>query len=239
MNLVIDIGNTLLKAGVFDGDELVFAEAVTANDQPRLLESLEQFPVRRSILSTVAGIPSLVDKWLNNKGNLQVFDEKTPLPIVNAYKTPQTLGRDRLANACGAKQLFPNDSVLVIDAGTCLKLDLVTENNEYLGGSIGPGLAMRFRALHTDTARLPLLEPAEFPELIGRDTFGSIQSGVVNGMLAEIEGFVAQYQQIYPRLMLVITGGDAPFFLNQLKSRIFAAPNLTLTGLNTILQHLP
>ncbi len=237
MNLVIDIGNTLLKAGVFDGDELVFAEAVTSDDQLRLVAKLEQYPVQQSILSSVAGVPDFLKNWLEGKGNCYFFDENTPLPIVNAYKTPQTLGRDRLANACGAKQLFPNDSVLVIDAGTCLKLDLVTEENEYLGGSIGPGLAMRFRALHTDTALLPLLEPVDFPELIGRDTFGSIQSGVVNGMLAEIEGLVAQYQQIYPRLMLVITGGDAPFFLNQLKSRIFAAPNLTLTGLNTILQH--
>jgi type III pantothenate kinase len=239
MNLVIDIGNTLLKAGVFDGDELVFTEAVSTTDLPRLLGNLGQFPIQKSILSTVAGVPDLLDKWLIGKGNLVVLDENTPLPIVNAYQTPATLGRDRLANACGAKHLFPNDSVLVIDAGTCLKLDLVTGNNEYLGGSIGPGLSMRFRALHTDTARLPLLEPAGFPELTGRDTVGSIQSGVVNGMVAEIEGLVAQYQQIYPRLMLVITGGDAPFFLNQLKSRIFAAPNLTLTGLNTILQHLP
>lgn len=239
MNLVIDVGNTLLKAGVFDGDELVFTEAVSTTDLPRLLGNLGQFPIQKSILSTVAGVPDLLDKWLIGKGNLVVLDENTPLPIVNAYQTPATLGRDRLANACGAKHLFPNDSVLVIDAGTCLKLDLVTGNNEYLGGSIGPGLSMRFRALHTDTARLPLLEPAGFPELTGRDTVGSIQSGVVNGMVAEIEGLVAQYQQIYPRLMLVITGGDAPFFLNQLKSRIFAAPNLTLTGLNTILQHLP
>lgn len=161
----------------------------------------------------------------------------TPLPIINLYRSPETLGSDRIANACGAATLFPAQNVLVVDAGTCLKFDVVTAQGEYPGGSISPGLKMRFEALHRGTGRLPLLRPAESAPLTGYDTVTSMQAGILNGMCAEMEGIIADYRQRYPGIKVLLTGGDAPFFLNHLKTSIFAAPSITLQGLNAILLH--
>lgn len=238
MNLVADIGNTLLKYGVFEKGHHVIHGAVPAKDWSQMPAIIAPYAIDSVLISTVAGYPSGFLQWLETFSLPVLMDEKTPVPVLNAYASPQTLGRDRLANACAANALFPGEPVLVIDAGTCLKFDFIDEDNTYHGGAISPGLYMRFKALHTDTIQLPLLDPVVMPPLIGRDTRGAIQSGVVNGMIAEIDGIAAQYQQIYPRLRLVMTGGDAEFFLNQLKSRIFAAPNLTLIGLNAILDNL-
>ncbi len=238
MNLVIDIGNTQLKYGLFDQGHHVFHEAVSASEWRSLEQKLSSYLIDAVIISTVAGFPEGLLSFLKTIADPIVLDEKLPVPILNAYASPQTLGRDRLANACAALALFPGEPVLIIDAGTCLKFDFVDEDETYHGGAISPGLYMRFRALHSDTIQLPLLEPVAHPALIGRDTRSSILSGVVNGMIAEIDGVAEQYQLLYPRLRLVMTGGDAGFFLNQLKSRIFAAPNLTLIGLNAILDNL-
>lgn len=237
MNLVVDIGNSLIKFGVFEqGRKLAHGGGVAA-EWEESLRSITSYPIDRALISTVAGVPDALKPFFDSLENPVWLDEKTLVPVLNAYASPQTLGRDRLANACGAITLFPNEPVLVIDAGTCLKFDFVDEDKTYHGGAISPGLYMRFKALHQDTVQLPLLEPVYLPPLIGRDTRGSIQSGVVNGMIAEIDGVAEQYQKKEARLKVVITGGDADFFLNQLKSRIFAAPDLTLIGLNAILDY--
>lgn len=238
MNLVVDIGNTLLKYGVFEKGHHVFHAALPPENWKELPEKISSYSIDAVIVSSVAGWPEGLMDSLHALANTIVLDERLAVPVLNAYASPQTLGRDRLANACAAAALFPGEPVLIMDAGTCLKFDFVDEDNTYHGGAISPGLHMRFSALHTDTIQLPLLEPVAEPPLIGRDTRGSMQSGVVNGMIAEIDGIAEQYRKLYPRLRLVMTGGDAGFFLNQLKSRIFAAPNLTLIGLNAILDNL-
>ena len=164
----------------------------------------------------------------------------TAVPLANAYATPATLGADRLAAAVGAAGRWPGQAVLVIDAGTALKLDLVTADGTYHGGSIAPGLAMRLRALHEFTGRLPLL-PLPGPDatvaLVGGSTEGSVLSGVVNGTAAELNGLLAQYRAHYQSLAVVLTGGDAAFLAPRLAGSIFVVPELVLLGLYRILAY--
>jgi type III pantothenate kinase len=166
------------------------------------------------------------------------LNDQTPLPFINTYRSPGTLGADRVANAAGAISKYPGRNVLVIDTGTCIKMDLVKAEGAYAGGSISPGLNMRYQALHRYTGRLPLLEPEEQATLIGTTTAESIHSGVLNGMVAEIDGLISRYESRFPDLVCLLTGGDHSLFSGKLKSRIFAAPTLTLEGLNSILLHL-
>jgi type III pantothenate kinase len=167
------------------------------------------------------------------------LDQYTPLPVFNAYSTPETLGKDRLANACGASALFPGEHVLVFDAGTCLKADLVTADRTYLGGSIAPGLTMRFKALHHYCPALPLISVSGESPLTGVSTETSIRSGVLNGMVAEITGLLNSYREAYPGVRAVLTGGDTPVLVNRLQKDIFAVPGLTLHGLHAILSNIP
>jgi type III pantothenate kinase len=155
--------------------------------------------------------------------------------VINKYNTPETLGKDRLAGVVGAMQLMPASDILVIDAGTALTYDIVTSSGEYLGGAISPGITMRYKALHTFTNRLPLLDYNDDAQLIGYDTSSCIHSGVLNGAAAEMEGIIQQYRQIYPGLRIILTGGDQNYFDKRLKIKTFAAPNLVLEGLNLIL----
>jgi type III pantothenate kinase len=162
------------------------------------------------------------------------------VPLANAYATPATLGADRLAAAVGAAGLWPGRAVLVVDAGTALKLDLVTADGTYHGGSIAPGLAMRLRALHEFTGRLPLLPlpaPHATVALVGGSTEGSLLSGVVNGTVAELNGLLAQYCAQHQALVVLLTGGDAAFLAPRLVGRIFVVPELVLLGLYRILAY--
>ena len=237
MNLVIDAGNSSLRYAWFRERELI-------NQVSLPLEGGIQWPVPNELgkaahilLSSVVDVPEVWKNTINKSANLIELTPATALPLSNLYRSPQTLGGDRIANACGAVALFPSRDVLVVDAGTCLKFDVVTAQGEYPGGSISPGLRMRFEALHQGTGRLPLLLPAESAPLTGYDTETSMQSGILNGMRAEIEGIIADYGQKYPGIKVLLTGGDGPFFLNHLKTSIFAAPSITLQGLNAILLH--
>lgn len=165
------------------------------------------------------------------------LSHSTSIPISNNYKTKETLGDDRLANAVAADALYPGVPMLIIDCGTCVKFDFVSPDSSYLGGSISPGLQMRFKALNHFTGLLPKLEPFSNPKLIGDSTDSAIVSGVVNGMTAEIKGMIESYSAIYENLTVILTGGDASFFDKELKSNIFVEPNLTLIGLNEILRY--
>lgn len=237
MNLVLDNGNSNIKAGLFEKGELLFSGVYNCDSLADLLQVISSNPVKASILSSVANLPDPLREILSAHGKLLILSEKTSVPISNNYKTPQTLGADRLANAVAATEVFKNSDVLVIDAGTCLKFDFIDKESTYHGGAISPGLFMRYKALNHYTSRLPLLEPVENPLLIGNDTNSSIQSGIINGMTAEINELISEYSTRYPGLRCILTGGDAHFFLNKLKTYIFAAPSLTLQGLDTILRY--
>lgn len=235
--LVIDQGNTFTKAALYVNDELHWLNTFKVFDQ-RVVSTIgfESEDVSAGIISSVSTDPHLISsllpeiKWL-------ILDHNTPVPVINSYLTPETLGKDRLAGVVAASVRYPGHDVLVIDAGTAITYDLVTKDKEYHGGSISPGLGIRFKGLHTFTERLPLYEAALYNELTGKDTFESIMSGVMTGSLLEMEGFISEYQKKYPGLITLLTGGDAIYFDKMLKSNIFALPNLVIDGLKLILQY--
>ncbi len=238
MNLTIDIGNSLIKYGLFTKDKLTLKGVIQKDDFSAFKEMISTNNVKHIIYAAVADIPVDLKSILNDFKSVVALQTNTPVPLQNKYLTPETLGTDRLANACGAVALFPGKDVVVVDLGTCLKFDVVTADGSYLGGAISPGMHMRFRALNQQTALLPLITPQVEPLLVGRNTEESIRSGVMNGMMAELNDITWQYRKMFPRLEIILTGGDSNFFLNQFKSRIFAAPYLTLIGLNHIVSNL-
>ena len=235
-HLTIDIGNTLQKAAVFseDGKMLFFCDKEHLTEED-LLPVIEEFSVTHSILSSVGESAEILANFLKKTTNLLVFSHKTSLPICIKYKTPETLGLDRIANAVAANALFPNENVLSIQAGTCLVMDFVTKDAEYLGGSIAPGLEMRFSALHHFTKRLPLVKKQKINYFIGKTTEESIRSGVLNGIADEINGAIERYREQFGELKIILTGGNKNDLENSIKSTIFAAPNLVLNGLHKIL----
>lgn len=245
MNLCIDIGNTRTKLALFAGNELRDFRAIEDKQEEaaiRLaLDLIAQYGVKNVLLSSVAQTGSPFLQSISTRLSCAIeLTHETPLPIINSYHTPKTLGKDRLAAVVGANALFPNDDLLVIDAGTCIKYDFIDREKRYHGGSIAPGLAMKLNALHAFTQRLPNLElpPSQHQiPLTGFDTSSAMLSGVIWGTIAEADGFIDLYKAQYPTLKVLLTGGDAPFLETTLKNRIFARPYLVLEGLNRILNH--
>lgn len=234
MNLVIDSGNTRFKVAFFLEDHLV--EKHFFSDLAELKRFLNHHTFACAIVSSV----SLEENELMNAIQAEkkfVLKHTLPLPVKIKYTTPETLGVDRLAAVCGAMDIFPGKDCLAIDAGTCITYDLLDQKKNYLGGAISPGLAMRFKAMHTFTKRLPLVSTGESEKLIGDSTESCMRSGVLNGTIAEMEGMIKKYNQLYPGLGVVLCGGDSSYFENNLKPPIFAAPDLVLSGLNRILLH--
>jgi type III pantothenate kinase len=183
----------------------------------------------------VVRVPATLQSFLEKHFRFILLNEHTPLPILNLYRTPETLGKDRIASAVAAFNQFPGHPALIINAGTAVTYDVVTKEGEYLGGSISPGMNMRFSALHTFTKQLPLLTYTEIDFLTGNDTDTSVLSGVINGMAAEMQGMIARYQKEYPGIKVVLSGGDLNYFVNRLKISIFALPNIVIYGLQQIL----
>lgn len=234
MNFILDIGNTAVKTAVFEGNVVKDFTQFSNSDISDVIQYVQKNREMKTIVSSVAEIPvELLNILKKNKAVF--FDHTTKIPIKNAYKTPETLGNDRLANAIGAWTLNKGKNNLIIDAGTCLKFDFLNENGEYLGGSISPGLTMRARALQEFTSYLPMIEPNEFPKLIGNSTNTSLLSGVCNGMLGEINAIISRYEAEHGTMMITLTGGDSPLFAKALKNTIFADRFLTLRGLNEVL----
>lgn len=236
MQLVIDIGNTRIKTALFEKDELKHFFVLNSFQEFNASDIFEKHQINNCILgSVVNGLESDIEE-LKKRVDVLVFTSETPVPIQNLYKSAHTLGSDRLAAAIGANVIAPNQNILVIDAGTCIKYNFVNNKNQYIGGAISPGLQMRFKALHTFTSRLPLLSiDNDFNELIGNDSNSSILSGVQIAVIAEVDGMIAQYKKEFNDLKVYITGGDVNFFEKRLKNSIFADQNLILKGLNAIL----
>ncbi len=238
MNLAIDVGNSRSKLAVFDGDELM--ERLTWDDWnlDELAALATNQKVENVILSSVkAHLPAGVEAWLRSRFFFLELNKNTPLPIENRYRTPETLGRDRLAAVAGAGHLFPGQPCLVIDAGTCITYDLIDGGGVYRGGNISPGLGLRFRAMHAFTDTLPLAKPAETDSWVGDSTLTALRNGAQLGSLLEMEGFIAHFRSEFPGLNAILTGGDADFFAKKLKSKIFVNQNLVLLGLNKILNY--
>jgi type III pantothenate kinase len=242
MNLIADIGNSFTKIAFFLSEKItklcVIHKEKSESEQEFLsFYKAHQAAVQYAIVSSVrTDLPNFLQNILTKIPNVIHLDEHTALPIINTYKTRSTLGKDRIAAAVGANNIFPHCNVLVIDAGTALTIDFISEKNEFTGGIISPGLSMRFNALYQMTEKLPLAKPdSEFKSLKGQTTVDAIQAGVQNGIYFEILGYINHYSRKYPNLKTVLTGGDIFFFENKLKKKIFAEPNLVLNGLNRIL----
>ena len=236
MDLVIDIGNTLQKLAVFDENGRIVCLLHEKQLTISFLENLFcQYPIKRAIVSSVREEDNPSLRWLEKKTQLIRFSAACRLPIRIQYATPETLGTDRIANAVGANAIYPNKNVLSIMAGTCLVADFVNDKGEYIGGSIAPGVRMRFQALSEFTARLPLIEPKKIDFFVGESTENSILSGVMNGITQEINGIIRQYSRNYDHLKVLLSGGDAELLQNSIKKRIFAAQNPILIGLHKIL----
>ena len=237
MNLIIDVGNSYIKLAVFQKDELIVKKVLKSEvliEQVDILRSKNN--IDKAILSSVGKLKETELAYLRKYFDLVELNSITVVPFVNLYKTPHTLGLDRIALVSASIKQFPSNNVLIIDAGTCITYDFVTSNNEYLGGAISPGITMRYKSLNNLTANLPLLEKEVPKSIIGNSTNRSIHSGVINGILKEIDGNIETYQNKYSNLTVILTGGDSNFLSKQLKSSIFANSNFLLEGLNYILQ---
>lgn len=237
MNLIIDIGNTRSKIGLFDGDQLQEKWVRKKLTIPALSRFCEKNNVQHVALSSTAEVPEEVEAYLKKTFKYLRLSHKTPLPIVNLYRTPKTLGRDRLAGVVGALQQFPGKNCLVVDAGTCITYDFLDADTNYHGGGISPGIAMRLKAMNAFTAKLPLVKQKKEPVLLGFSTHSSLQSGGQWGAVMEVEGFIRRYRADFGKINVVLTGGDADFFANHLKTKIFVNSNLVLCGLNKILTY--
>jgi type III pantothenate kinase len=189
------------------------------------------------ILSSVCAVNQRIVDALSQKARyFMELTATTPVPIRNLYKTPETLGKDRLAAVVGAYSLFPGRDILVIDAGTALTVDFIDREGNYHGGNISPGLNMRFRALHDDTEKLFLQTQTDDYEMIGDTTASAIISGVQYGIIFEINAYVDHFVKKYPTLVTILTGGDTNFFANKIEKHIFAVPNLVFIGLERIVK---
>ena len=242
-NLVIDIGNTHTKIAVFDQDEMVDMARYQVVDAAIVNTTLQKYSISKAIISSVKKTCESWEAELGTKTTLLHFDTGTAKNINNKYKTPQTLGRDRLAAVVGAYSLFPGKNSLIIDGGTCITYDWVDAGGNYFGGSISPGLNMRYNALNHYTAALPLLNvDTEFDSSYGDDTVSAITSGVQNGIKYELTGFIENYTLDKQDINIILTGGDNVFFDTLLKNSIFAPyikkePYLVLKGLNAAIEH--
>ncbi len=236
MNLTIDIGNTQTKIIVFEDTMPAFRKVTNTLSLSFIKKVIKNYSIENILLSSVVNIDKPLLNCLNSLNGFEVLSVKTKLPIKNKYKTPSTLGNDRLANAVAGAFLFPGKNVLIVDIGTCIKFDVVNARKEYLGGSISPGMEMRFNALHHFTGKLPLIHDSSKVFLLGKSTQEAIQSGVINGMTEEISGIVQRYKKIYKTLTVIVTGGHAERFAGELKFSIFAAADMVNIGLNEILR---
>uniref|UniRef100_UPI003593330D type III pantothenate kinase n=1 Tax=Persicitalea sp. TaxID=3100273 RepID=UPI003593330D len=212
MNLVVDAGNTFSKVGWFEGDELRRHESRLTFSE--LLSTLRSASVEHVIFSSVSHEVEKIRGALQPNVPILALSSQTPVPLVKEYHTPDTLGADRIAAAVGAAVLFPAEDRLVIDMGTCITYDLVDQAGRFQGGAISPGMRMRFRAMHSFTQRLPLVEPETEVPLLGKSTRLSMLSGVMNGLIAEINGLVVAHRAASPDCRVVLCGGDARYFEN-------------------------
>lgn len=198
---------------------------------------IKKHKITRAISSSTRKSESVVEKRVKSHIPLVKLSHKTSIPLENLYHTPKTLGKDRLAVAIGCTKVYPNKNCLVIDAGTCITYDIVTSDKKYLGGNISPGLRMRAEAMDTMTSTLPLVEPVYNKDYIGKSTVSAMQNGIVYGTLLEIESLISMIKQDIGDINVIITGGDAPFFADLLKTKIFVHSFLVLEGLDATLNY--
>lgn len=239
MNLCIDQGNSRTKVALMTDEGKIINHFIYKQFSSSEVERLfDLYAITDSIISSVVNIEAAVVNTLARRSqHFVLFDHNTPVPIVNRYDTPQTLGQDRLAAAVGAKSLCPDENLLIIDVGSAITYDFVSAEGEYLGGNIAPGLKMRFTMLQRMTKKLPLVEvdENELIPLFGKNTRDGIAAGVIRGVSYEVKGYIRTLKEKTPHFKTYLTGGNAPYILNNVRTDMHHEKHLVLIGLNTIL----
>lgn len=237
MNLIIDVGNSRIKLAVFQERKILLKENIDKKAFEKTIQTIaKKYPISNSIVSATGRLTKDQVAALKKITSFIEVSDSLSYPFKNKYKTPKTLGADRYAVMTSAFYNYPNTDVLVIDAGTCITYDYLNAKNEYRGGAISPGIQTRYTSLNNLTANLPLLEKEDIQFIAGRSTNESIHSGVINGVIMEIDGVIDHYKSLTPHLTIILTGGDANFLANRLKNTIFATSNFLLEGLNFLLE---
>jgi type III pantothenate kinase len=239
MLLAIDVGNTRIKAAVFEVNTLI--ETIVFSKEEfvsRVTFILELHPkITTIVVAAVGNLEKKMFSRFENRLSVVFISHESKFPFQNLYATPTTLGIDRMVLAAGAVMTFPAQNRLIIDAGTCITYDFVDVNDNYLGGAISPGIRLRYESLHQQTAKLPLLTKNYPKSFIGNSTEESIHTGVFSGVIHEIDGFIEEYRTQYAKFIIILTGGDAEFLAKRLKNTIFANSNFLLESLNQTFQY--
>ena len=232
--LCFDFGNTRLKCAVFEERELLEVIVLDSGSPEVILDLVNRYKPTKSLLSSVILHDPAIEQLLAAHSRFHLLNHQSKIPITTPVGKPETIGADRLGLVVAARDLFPGKNNLVIGLGTAITYNFINKYHEFLGGGISPGMEMRFKSLHDLTALLPLVEKDwNFP-LVGYDTRTNILSGVILGMAKEIDGMIDAYKERYENFNVLLTGGDAPYFVYHLKNRIFADPNLIFKGLYAI-----
>ena len=241
MNICIDQGNSRTKVALFNAEGKLIKHFVyktfTSTDAERLFAL---YPIKNSIISSVVNLESSMVNALNRLSqHFVLFDYQTPVPIQNDYDTPETLGQDRLAAAVGASWLCPNENLLIMDAGSAITYDFVSEDGHFLGGNIAPGLKMRLSVLHTMTKKLPMVDvdEQELIPLYGQKTRDAIAAGVIRGIVFEVKGYIRTMAERTDHFRAFLTGGHAPYIYSAVQKDVQYEKQLVLIGLNRILEY--
>ena len=242
MNLAIDQGNSRTKVALFNDEGRIVKNFIYKSFAASDIEKLfSLYPISDSIISSVVNIEPAVVNALNRLSkHFVLFDHFTPVPIRNGYNSPETLGQDRLAAAVGAAYLCPKQNILIIDAGSAITYDFVSDEGEFVGGNIAPGIKMRLTMLHRMTKKLPQVEVEEneLLPLFGKTTRDAIAAGVIRGIVYEVKGYIRSLNAQLKQLTVMLTGGNAPFIANKSRNTSFQLEkNLVLIGLNQILEY--
>lgn len=237
VHLCIDIGNTYSKLAVFKNNKMVFYKSYKRLAMDSINKIILEFAPQRAIVSSTRKKNPRLISFLKKKISTLFLDHKTKLPFKNLYNTPATLGRDRIAAIAGAIKIAPKQNNLVADLGTCITYDFVTSKKAYLGGNIAPGMHMRLDAMNDYTDKLPRVNPRFNNNPLGQSTESALQNGAIWGIIFELKSLIHELKTKYGPINVILTGGDASFFAEHLKKKIFAEPKLVLIGLNEILKH--
>lgn len=237
MYLTIDIGNSFAKLAIFHDGEIVYKERHHKLLVGNVDKLYKKFLFSRAILSSTRVIDRRIITAIQRRYDMIILDHNTAIPIKNLYRTPETLGRDRLAAMVGAYVQYPKQNCVIIDLGTCNTFDLVDKNGTYQGGNISPGVDMKLKAMNHFTSKLPLPVRQYNDDPIGKDTTSALQNGAFWGTIFEIESFIHRMNALFTPLNVILTGGDAEIFGSKLNSKIFVAPNIVLIGLHEILKY--
>lgn len=235
-NLCVDFGNTNVKLSIYQEELEVYYYKDKSLSQNKIHELFEGFNIENTIISSTRDLEDGFIQHLKSHSHLIFLDHNTKIPIKNNYETPKTLGKDRLAAVIGAHKIFAKDTCVVVDAGTCITMDVIDNNGIYHGGNISPGIYMRRQAMHDFTDNLPLVNLSYPNSFIGTNTEAALQNGILRGTIYEIETFIDSVSDVFGPVKVVFTGGDIKFFEEHLKFTIFASPNLVLKGLNEIIK---